>query len=109
MPFVPGSGVWKRKKAEGTPSRPSFIELFSPELVKTTIATTILSACGYAAAFGAIQMTPLIIVGGLPDIAELTPPAVRAAEGKFRKTAPGTPERAEAVKGLVAAREASAQ
>ncbi len=109
MPFVPESGIWKKKRQEGTLKRPSFAELFSPELRRTTIVTTVLSACGYAAAFGSIQMTPLIIVRGLPDIAELTPQSVRAAESKFRKTAPGTPERAEAVKGLVAAREAAAQ
>jgi MFS family permease len=109
MPFVPESKIWRKKRQEGTLKRPSFGELFSPELRRTTIITTVLSACGYAAAFGAIQMTPLIIVRGLPDIANLTPASVRAAEGKFRKTAPGTPERAEAVRNLVAAREAAAQ
>ena len=68
MPFVPESGVWKRKKQEGTLKRAGFGELFSRELRLTTIVTTILSACGYAAAFGAIQMTPLQIVAGLPDM-----------------------------------------
>src|SRR5205814_1904594 len=62
MPFVPESLVWKRKKQEGTLMRPSFGELFSPRLLRTTLVTTILSACGYAAAFGAIQLTPLRIV-----------------------------------------------
>src|SRR5437764_1054582 len=69
MPLVPESGVWKRKNLEGTLKRPSFGELFSPQLRRTTIVTTILSACGYAAAFGAIQLTPLQIVAGLPDMA----------------------------------------
>jgi MFS family permease len=69
MPFVPESRLWKRKKQEGTLKRPRFAELFSPQLRRTTFATTVLSACGYAAAFGAIQMTPLQIVPGLPDIA----------------------------------------
>jgi MFS family permease len=109
MPFVPESGVWRRKRQEGTLKRPSFGELFSPDLRRTTIVTTILSACGYAAAFGSIQMTPLVIVRGLPDIVELTPASVRAAEGKFRQTRAGTPERAEASRNLVAAREAAAQ
>src|SRR5947209_18209413 len=54
MPFVPESLVWKRKKQEGTLRRPRFAELFSPGLIRTTLVTTILSACGYAAAFGAI-------------------------------------------------------
>src|SRR5207247_8425762 len=62
MPFVPESAAWKRKKLEGTLRRPRFRELFSPGLVRTTLVTAILSACGYAAAFGAIQMTPLQIV-----------------------------------------------
>src|SRR5205807_600791 len=72
MPFVPESGVWKRRKQEGTLKRPSFGELFSPQLRRTTVVTTILSACGYAAAFGAIQMTPLNIVPGLPDMVAKT-------------------------------------
>ncbi len=77
MPFVPESGVWKRKKLEGTLKRPSFFELFSPALRRTTIITTILSACGYAAAFGAIQLTPLQIVAGLPDIVAKTTEAAK--------------------------------
>ena len=81
--------------------------MFTGDFRRTTIVTTILSACGYAAAFGAIQMTPLIIVRGLPDMAALTPETVRKAEGKFRQTKRGTPERAEAVEKLVAAREAA--
>src|SRR5260370_18714852 len=80
MPFVPESGVWKRKTQEGTLKRAGFGKLFSRELRLTTITTTILSACGYAAAFGAIQMTPLQIVAGVPDIVALYPQSVRAAE-----------------------------
>lgn len=109
MPFVPESRVWQRKKQEGTLRRPSFGELFSPRLVRTTIVTTILSACAYAAAFGAIQLTPLQVVAGLPDIVAMTPQPVRAAEANVRKTAPGTPERAEAVKQLAAARKEAGQ
>jgi MFS family permease len=108
MPFVPESEIWRKKKQSGTLKRPSFGELFSGDLRLTTIVTTLLSACGYAAAFGALQMTPLIIVRGLPDIVELTPKTVRDAEAKFRKTKAETPERAEAAKNLVAAREAAA-
>src|SRR5947208_10855710 len=59
MPFVPESRVWKRKKLAGTLRRPSFRELFSPGLLRTTVVTTVLSACGYAAAFGVLQVTPL--------------------------------------------------
>src|SRR5438105_137217 len=58
LPFVPESMVWKARKQAGTLKRPSILELFSPALVRATVVTTILSACGYAAAFGALQMTP---------------------------------------------------
>jgi len=59
MPFVPESKVWSEKKKAGTLGRPRFSELFSPALVRTTLVTAALSACAYAAAFGALQLTPL--------------------------------------------------
>jgi MFS family permease len=93
MPFVPESGVWRRKKLEGTLRRPSFGELFSPGLLRTTFTTTVLSACGYAAAFGAIQMTPLQIAPGLPDMA-----AQKAEADKRMDAAKTDAERAEAKK-----------
>jgi hypothetical protein len=99
IPFVPESSIWKRKKLEGTLKRPSIGELFSPALMRTTIVTTLLSVCGYAAAFGAIQMTPLQIVAGLPDIAGQTAranKAVTAAEAELKATKEGTPEHAKA-------------
>jgi MFS family permease len=100
MPFVPESLVWKRKKRDGTLRRPHFRELFSPQLWRTTVATTVLSACGYAAAFGAIQMTPLLIAPGLPDMVEKVPKEVRQARAEVQQTKPGTPERAAAAKKL---------
>jgi MFS family permease len=109
MPFVPESAVWKRKKQEGTLKRASFGELFSPELRLTTIATTILSACGYAAAFGAIQLTPLLIVAGLPDIAAENAKiasGIKTAETKLKEARDGTPEHAEAKTQLAEAQKA---
>ncbi len=70
LPFVPESMAWRERKRAGTLQRPSFGKLFAPTLRRTTIVTTILSACGYAAAFGALQMTPIFIAPGLPDIVE---------------------------------------
>jgi MFS family permease len=89
MPFVPESKVWKDRKLSGTLKRPKFSELFSTELRRTTIVTTLLSACGYAAAFGALQLTPSLMTPGLPreDIAEKrkeVAPAVKAATLKLK-------------------------
>jgi MFS family permease len=109
IPFVPESAVWKRKKQDGTLRRPGFGELFSPELRRTTIVTTILSACGYAAAFGAIQMTPLQIIPGLPEIQAPKMAAEKGlaeAKAEFKKATEGTPAFA-AAKGALAKAEAA--
>src|SRR5262249_7524636 len=107
MPFVPESVVWKRKKQEGTLKRPSFGELFSPTLRRTTLATTLLSACGYAAAFGAIQLTPLQIVAGLPDIDAKLKEA-RAAQDRLKEMseAPSEERAARAAEAAAAQRAA---
>ena len=70
LPFVPESRVWAAKKAAGSLRRPAFGELFAPGLIRVTLVSTALSACGYAAAFGALQLTPPRIVPGLPEFAE---------------------------------------
>jgi MFS family permease len=67
-PWLPESPVWKEKKAAGTLRRPSFAELFSPALRKTTLITTLMVACSYGAALGALQQLPRI-VPGLPEVA----------------------------------------
>jgi MFS family permease len=70
-PFLPESPVWEQKRAAGTLRRPSIGELFSPKFRRTTIVTTIMFACSYGAAFGAIQQIPQIIPG-VPDVAAAT-------------------------------------
>lgn len=72
-PFLPESTTWARKKAEGTLRRPSFAELFRPAFLKTTLVTTLMFACSYGAAFGAIQHLPQI-VPGLPEVSSLSRP-----------------------------------
>jgi predicted MFS family arabinose efflux permease len=72
-PFLPESPAWRAKKAAGTLRRPSLAALFTPELRRTTIVTTILFACAYGAAFGAIQQMPRI-VPGLEEVRTLPPP-----------------------------------
>jgi MFS family permease len=66
-PFLPESPVWAQKRAAGSLRRPSIAELFSPQLRRTTIVTTIMFACSYGAAFGAIQQMPQM-VHGLADV-----------------------------------------
>ena len=74
-PFLPESPVWEEKKRAGTLKRPSFAELFRPQFSRTTIVTTIMMACAYAAAFGAIQQVPRI-VPGLEEVRALPRPMI---------------------------------
>jgi MFS family permease len=62
-PFLPESPEWQRKRETGALQRPSLAALFSPELRRTTIVTTIVFAASYGIAFGAIQQLPQILGG----------------------------------------------
>jgi MFS family permease len=73
-PFLPESPAWQQKKEAGTLKRPSLAELFHPNLRRATIVTTIMFACSYGAAFGAIQHLPRI-VPGLAEVTALPRPA----------------------------------
>lgn len=104
LPFVPESQVWKQRKLAGTLGRPSFRELFSPALARTTIVATLLSACAYAAAFGTLQATVTQGVPGLPverldeprkEMAKLT-----KANAGITKVLQGLEKDGEAAKGL---------
>jgi len=66
-PFLPESPAWKAKKEAGSLKRPSLMQLFAPDLRRTTIVTAIGFACTLGAAFGAIQQMPQI-VPGLKDV-----------------------------------------
>jgi len=77
-PFLPESPTWMEKKAAGTLKRPSFAELFQPAFRNTTWVTTLMLACSFGAAFGAIQQVPGI-VPGLPQVAHLARPAQQQA------------------------------
>ncbi len=90
MPFVPESQLWWQRKQTGTLRRPRFRELFASELRAATLTTTVLSACAYAAAFGALQLTPLQIVPGLPVIEEARRQAaerIRQLEAQIQQAA----------------------
>ncbi len=71
-PFLPESPVWQRRKQEGSLRQPSFAELFHSELRRATVISTVMVACSYAAAFGAIQHIPRIIPG-LAEVQQLSP------------------------------------
>src|SRR6266568_3401832 len=79
-PFLPESPEWERKKAAGTLKRPSIAEIFRPEYRRTTLVTTLMFACSFGAAFGAIQHLPQI-VPGLPELKGLARPQVQATVG----------------------------
>jgi len=72
-PFLPESPTWREKKQAGTLKRPSLAAIFQGELRRTTIVTTLLFACSYGAAFGAIQQVPRI-VPGLAEVSTLPRP-----------------------------------
>lgn len=79
-PFLPESPAWQEKKDAGTLKRPSIAEIFSPAFRRTTIVTTLMFACAYGAAFGAIQQLPQI-VPGLPELKGLTRPQIQPIVG----------------------------
>lgn len=77
-PFLPESPKWQAKKAAGTLKRPSLRELFSPEFRRATLVTTIMFACSYGVAFGAIQQMPQIV----PGLDTVRAKIAAASEGK---------------------------
>lgn len=114
-PFLPESPIWKQKKDSGTLKRPSFAELFQPRLLQTTVVTTLIFACSYGAAFGAIQQLPQI-VPGLPEVKaaeaaaqaavkeknpNATPPQLAGAAAGAREKIVGKVQLAQEVGGLV--------
>jgi len=84
-PFLPESPQWAAKKASGTLRRPSIGQLFSPELRTTTIVTTIMFACSYGVAFGAVQQMPQIVPGIDAIRAEIKEKTANLPEAEARK------------------------
>ena len=89
-PFLPESPAWQKKKDAGLLKRPSFGELFQPALRKTTIVTTIIFACSYGAAFGAIQQFRQIVPGMTEEVDELKD-ELRAKQEKKAAANPDDP------------------
>ncbi|MDX1961793.1 MAG: MFS transporter [Pirellulales bacterium] len=98
-PFLPESPVWAQKRATGTLRRPSIAAIFAPELRKTTIVTTLMFACSYGAAFGAIQQMPQIV----PGLTEVQAGGQAAADAAAKKlTAAGEPDKVVAARSRAA-------
>lgn len=93
-PFLPESPVWQQKKEAGTLRRPSFAELFSPELRRTTIIATLMVGFSYGAAFGAIQQIPQI-VPALPEVKENVSQTLEREESQKQIKEAGLKERAK--------------
>lgn len=91
-PFLPESPVWQKKKEAGTLKRPSIAQLFSPELRRTTIITTLMVGLSYGASFGAIQQIPQI-VPGLPEVKENVQAALKEPGNQEKIQAAGVKAR----------------
>jgi MFS family permease len=83
-PFLPESPTWHEKKQAGTLKRPSLAEVLEPRFRLTTIVTTVMMACAYAAAFGALQQMPRI-VPGVAEVRMLAGPAREQAIGMVQQ------------------------
>ena len=101
-PFLPESPKWREKKAAGTLKRPSLAAIFQGDLRKTTLVTTLMFACSYGAAFGAIQhvprMVPGLARGGRPGPARpgeghQRGPGLAGVRGPHRPRPAGVPRR----------------
>jgi MFS family permease len=99
-PFLPESPAWQQKKAAGTLKRPSIAALFSPELRRTTIVTTIMFAMAYGAAFGAIQQIPQI-VPGLPEVRQMVQGQPPPVAGRIVQETAVSVTQAQEIGGLV--------
>ena len=101
-PFLPESPVWQEKKRGRHAEAAELRRAVPPEFRRTTIVTTIMMACAYGAAFGAIQQMPRI-VPGLAEVRDAAAPGAgadrqrRAVVPGIRR--PGRPHRARVPRG----------
>ncbi len=107
-PFLPESPKWTARRAAGTLRRPSIAQLFSPELRRTTIVTTLMFACSYGVAFGTLQQIPQIVRGldtvkatAAAKTEGMTPEQARPIIGDTGKTAAANYTKAQELGGLV--------
>ena len=82
-PFLPESPAWQARSDAGTLKRPSLAELFSPQLRRTTIVTTIMFACSYGTPSGPSSRSRRSCRAGRRRS------KVAGAAGQERQTSPG--------------------
>jgi Major Facilitator Superfamily len=82
-PFLPESPLWQEKRLKGGLERPAFSELFQPALRKTTIVATLLFACSFALAYGALQQT-IRMIPGLAEVHKLAPRQIEQAASRVQ-------------------------
>ncbi len=99
-PFLPESPVWAAKKTAGTLRRPRLGEIFAPQFRRATIVTTIMFACSYGAAFGAIQQMPQI-VGRFTEVAAKTKDKPKPAAAQIVRAAAAEYGKVQEIGGLV--------
>ncbi|MGH9349805.1 MAG: MFS transporter [Vicinamibacterales bacterium] len=99
-PFLPESPAWQARRSAGTLKRPSIAALFSPDLRRTTIITTLMFAMSYGAAFGAIQQIPQIIPG-LGEVREMTQGLPPAQAGRVTQEVAANVTKVQEVGGLL--------
>ena len=101
-PFLPESPVWQQKRDAGTLKRASIGEIFEGRLARTSLVTALLFACGYGAAFGAIQLVPQIVPGLDKQFAPLNKMRVQMdSMAHLPKTAPEKVALGKEIKALV--------
>ena len=99
-PFLPESPVGPRNAQLARSEQPRISELFSPALRRTTIVTTLMFACSYGAAFGAIQQIPQI-VPGLPDVKAKTEGLKKPQQGTIQQATAADITKVQELGGLV--------
>jgi len=100
-PFLPESPAWQQKRLAGTLKRPSIAQLFSPELRKTTIVTTLAFGTTFGLAFGAIQQNPQILTGHAQVLAAVKAAQTAAQEKARLESKPFTKKEENGIKGNV--------
>ena len=92
--------MWAAKKTAGTLRRPRIGEIFAPQFRRATIVTTIMFACSFGAAFGAIQQMPQI-VARFTEVAAKTKDKPKPAANQIVRAAAAEYGKVQEIGGLI--------